>query len=74
MGLIRSQVKDRPRSHARTLQVYGDGHFRHLQGASKREEVLLAELRVWSLPTTGGNLEKGPRDGLYMPTLCWSTS
>jgi hypothetical protein len=24
----------------------------------------------WSLPTTGGNLEKGPRDRLYVPTLC----
>ena len=43
--LIRSQVKDGPPNHARTLQVYGDGPFRPLQGASRREEVLLAQLR-----------------------------
>ena len=44
--LIRSQVKDGPKpNHARTLQVYGDGPFRPLQGASRREEVLLAQLR-----------------------------
>jgi hypothetical protein len=44
-GLIRSQVMDGPPNHARTLQVYGDGPFRHLQGASRREEVLIAQLR-----------------------------
>jgi hypothetical protein len=43
--LIRSQVKDGPLNHARTLRVYGDGPFRPLQGALKREEVLLAQLR-----------------------------
>jgi ribonuclease HI len=43
--LIRSQVKDGPPNHARTLRVYGDGPFRPLQGASRREEVLLAQLR-----------------------------
>jgi hypothetical protein len=44
-GLIRSQVKDGPPNHAHTLRVYGDGPFRPLQGASRREEVLLARLR-----------------------------
>jgi hypothetical protein len=44
-GLIRSQVKDGPRNHARTSQVYSDGPFWHLQGALRREEVLLAQLR-----------------------------
>jgi hypothetical protein len=44
-GLIQSQVKDGPYSHAHTLQVHGDGPFRHLQGASRREEVLFAQLR-----------------------------
>jgi hypothetical protein len=44
-GLIWSQVKDGPPSHARTSQMYGDGPFRHLQGASRREEVLLTQLR-----------------------------
>jgi hypothetical protein len=44
-GLIWSQVKDGPPNHAHTLQVYGDGPFRPLQGASRREEVLLAQLR-----------------------------
>jgi hypothetical protein len=44
-ALIRSQVKDGLSSHASTLQVYGDGPFRHLQGASRREEVLLSQLR-----------------------------
>jgi hypothetical protein len=43
-GLIRSQVKDGPPIHACTLQVYDDGPFRHIQGASRREEVLLAQL------------------------------
>jgi hypothetical protein len=43
--LIRSQVKDGPPNHARTLRVYCDGPFRPLQGASRREEVLLAQLR-----------------------------
>jgi hypothetical protein len=32
--------------HARTLQVYGDGPFRHLQGASRREEVSVPNLGV----------------------------
>jgi hypothetical protein len=32
--LIRSQVKDGPPNHARTLQVYSDGPFRPLQGGS----------------------------------------
>jgi hypothetical protein len=27
------------------MQVYGDSPFRHLHGASRREEVLLAQLR-----------------------------
>jgi ribonuclease HI len=45
MGLIQSQVKDVLPNHAHTLQVYGDGPFRTLQGASRREEVLLAQLR-----------------------------
>jgi hypothetical protein len=44
-GLIRSQVKDGPPNHAHILRVYGDGPFRPLQGASTREEVLLAQLR-----------------------------
>jgi hypothetical protein len=43
--LIWSQVKDGLPNNARTSQVYGDGPFRHLQGASRREEVLLAQLR-----------------------------
>jgi hypothetical protein len=43
--LIRNQVKDGPPNHARTLWVYGDGPFRPLQGASRREEVLLAQFR-----------------------------
>jgi hypothetical protein len=43
--LIRSQVKDGPPNHACTLRVYGDGPFRPLQEASRREEVLLAQLR-----------------------------
>jgi hypothetical protein len=44
-SLIRSQVKDGPPNHSRTLQVYGDGPFRRLQGASRRDKVLLAQLR-----------------------------
>jgi hypothetical protein len=44
-GLIWSQVKDGPPNYACTLQVYGDGPFKHLQGASRREEVLLTQLR-----------------------------
>jgi hypothetical protein len=43
-GLIRSQVKDGPPSDGHTSRVYGDGPFRRLQGASRREEVLLAQL------------------------------
>jgi hypothetical protein len=43
--LIRSQVKDGLPNHAHTLQVYSDGPFRRLQGSSRREEVLLAQLR-----------------------------
>jgi hypothetical protein len=43
-GLI-DQVKDGPPYHARTLRVHGDGPFRPLQGASRREEVLFAQLR-----------------------------
>jgi hypothetical protein len=42
-GLIWSQVKDGPSSHACTSRVYGDGPFRLLQGALRREEVLLAQ-------------------------------
>jgi hypothetical protein len=42
--LIRSQVKDRPPNHARTLRVYSDGPFRPLQGTLRRKEVLLAQL------------------------------
>jgi hypothetical protein len=45
MGLIRTQIKDGPPSHFRTSRVYGDGTFRHFQGALRREEVLLAQLR-----------------------------
>jgi hypothetical protein len=45
-GLIRSQDKDGPPSHARTLRVYGDGPFRRLLGASRREDILLAQLRI----------------------------
>jgi hypothetical protein len=40
-----SRVKDGPPNHAHTLRVYDDGPFRPLQGASRREEVLLAQLR-----------------------------
>jgi hypothetical protein len=43
--LIQSQVKDGPPNHARTFRMYGVGPFRLLQGASRREEVLLAQLR-----------------------------
>jgi hypothetical protein len=43
-GLIQSQVKDGLLSHVRTSQVYSDGPFRRLQGALRREEVLLAQL------------------------------
>jgi hypothetical protein len=43
--LIQSQVKDGPPNYARTLRVYSDGPFRLLQGASRRVEVLLAQLR-----------------------------
>jgi hypothetical protein len=43
-GLIWSQVDGLP-NHACTLRVYGNGPFRPLQGASKREEVMLAQLR-----------------------------
>jgi hypothetical protein len=32
-------------NHAHTLQVYSDGPFRHLQSASRRKEILLAQLR-----------------------------
>jgi hypothetical protein len=44
-GLIWSQVKDGPPNYAHTLRVYGDGPFRPLQGASRREEDLLTQLR-----------------------------
>jgi hypothetical protein len=44
-GLIRSQVKNGLPNHAYTLRVYGDGPFRPLQGATRREEALLAQLR-----------------------------
>jgi hypothetical protein len=40
-GLIWSQVKDGPPRHARTSQVYGDGPFRRLKGASRREEGVI---------------------------------
>jgi hypothetical protein len=43
--LIWSQIMDGLPNHAHTLRVYGDGPFRPLQGASKMEEVLLAQLR-----------------------------
>jgi ribonuclease HI len=43
MGLIRSQVKDGPPNH--TLRVYDEGPFRPLQGSSRKEEVLLIQLR-----------------------------
>jgi ribonuclease HI len=60
-GLIWSQVKDRPSNHAHTLRVYGDRPFRALQGASRREEVLLAQLR-------GGGSLLGPE----LPCCFWS--
>jgi hypothetical protein len=44
-GLIWSQVKNGPPIHTHTLRVYGDGPFKPLQGASRRDEVLLAQLR-----------------------------
>jgi hypothetical protein len=44
-GLFRSQVKDGSPSHVHTLRVYGDGSFRYLQGASRREKVLFAQIR-----------------------------
>jgi hypothetical protein len=43
--LIRSQVKDGPPNHAHTLRVYGEGPFRPVQGASRREEVLSDQLK-----------------------------
>jgi hypothetical protein len=43
-GLIQRQVKDEPPKHVRISQVYSDG-FRRLHDASRREEVLLAQLR-----------------------------
>jgi hypothetical protein len=43
--LVWIQVKDRSPSYIHTSRVYGDGPFRRLQGASRREEVLLAQLR-----------------------------
>jgi hypothetical protein len=63
------EVKDEPPSHASTLQVYGDGPFRRVQGASRREEVLLAQLRGGRSLLLEENSEKGPRDGLYVSTL-----
>jgi hypothetical protein len=42
--LIWKQVKDRPPKHRHTPQVYSVG-FRCLLGASRKEEVLLAQLR-----------------------------
>jgi hypothetical protein len=49
--------------------VYRDGPFRRLQGASRREEVLLAQLMGMVAPYYWEKPEKGPRDGLYVPTL-----
>jgi hypothetical protein len=46
------------------LQVYGDGPFRRLQGASRRKEVLGVVA-----PYYLGKPEKGPTDGLYVATL-----
>jgi hypothetical protein len=69
-GLIRSQVKDGPPNHAHTLQVYRDGPFRRLQGASRREKVLLAQLK--------GNPEKGSKGRTLRAHVVerrtWSTS
>jgi hypothetical protein len=48
-----------------TLQLFDDGPFRCLQGASRREEGLLAQLRGSRSLLS----EKGPKDGLYVPTL-----
>jgi hypothetical protein len=44
-GLFQSQVKDGSPSHVHTSRVYGDGPFMCLQGASRREEVLFAQIR-----------------------------
>jgi ribonuclease HI len=77
MGLLWTQVKDGPPSHACTSQVYGDGPFRCLQGASRREEVL-PNLEVVA-PYYWGKPGKGSKGR----TLCahivgrrrtWSTS
>jgi hypothetical protein len=57
-GLIWSQVKDRPPSHACTLQVYGDGPFRRLQGASRRKEILFAQLRSGRSLLLGGTRKR----------------
>jgi hypothetical protein len=43
-GLIWKQVKEGPPNHHCTSQVYSNGS-RHFQGTSRREEVLLAQLR-----------------------------
>jgi hypothetical protein len=44
-GLIWKQVKDGPPSHVRTSQVYIVGSFRRFKGTSRKEEVLLAQLK-----------------------------
>jgi hypothetical protein len=44
-GFIRNKVKDGPPSHVYTLRVYGDGPLRRFRGTSRKEEVLLAQLR-----------------------------
>jgi hypothetical protein len=67
-GLIRSQVKDGLPSHARTSKGYGDGPFRRLQGASRREEVLLALLRG------GRSLVLGETQKRVHGRRTWSTS
>jgi hypothetical protein len=68
-SLIRSQVKDGLPNHAHTLRVYGDGLFRPLQGSSRREEVLLTQLRSGCSLFLGETRKRVPRGGLYVPTL-----
>jgi hypothetical protein len=65
-GLIRSKVKDGAPSHApRCMVMVLSGAYRVLR---EGRNFCLPNLG-WSLLTTGENPEKGPRDGLYVPTL-----
>jgi hypothetical protein len=65
-GSIRSQVKDGPPSHASTEAMYSDGPVRRLEGALRREEVLLAQLRGGRSILLGAKLGKGSKGW----TLC----